>query len=149
MDCSHALRIFMRQIVLPAALLVLVFCAAAWSAGFRLGSFDVENRDNSIVVRWHAEVEEGVREYSLQRRTPYTSSNDFVAVQTFPPKGAGKVYVYVDENVYKAMADQVDYRIEVLFTDPSMGAVVTPLKSVNYTSTAVRRTWGSIKAMFQ
>ena len=77
---------------------------------------------------------------------PYTN-DQFVSVHVVKSHGAGKPYLYRDDQVYKAGADQLDYRLEAVFENGLREVVRSA--SVNYTSTAVRRTWGSIKAMFQ
>jgi hypothetical protein len=58
-----------------------------------------------------------------------------------------KPYSFRDDQVYKSAADQLDYRLEVVYENGLREVLVT--KSLNYTTTAIRRTWGSIKAMFQ
>jgi hypothetical protein len=114
--------------------------------GVRLSFFEVSPEGRDFSLGWQMDVEDGVREYELLRRTPYTN-DAFVQVQTFRPQGPGRLYSFRDDQVYKAAADQLDYRLEVVYENGLREVVVT--KSLNYTTTAVRRTWGSIKAMFQ
>ena len=134
--------------VRPALLLLLApfFVGAALFAGTRVTRFDVQREGNNLVISWQSDVENDVREYELHRRTP--NSSDFRRIKTVAAHGSGKLYRYIDDQVYKNAADMVDYRLDVVYQDGSKEIGVRSY-SINYTSTAVRRTWGSIKAMFQ
>lgn len=134
---------------LSATLLLLLFVsAAAFAAGeARLKYFRVKQDQSTVVVEWEAELEMAVQSYEVHRRTPYTNGQ-FVRVRTIPVHGASRPYRFVDDQVYKnGMDEQVEYQLVVVDFDEvrtQLGA-----EGVNYTSTAARRTWGSIKAMFQ
>lgn len=113
----------------------------------QLNFFKVEKQENNLIISWETLQEESVREYTLYRRTSYTN-NQFVAIQkVFTAHGTGKLYRYVDDQVYKSALDKVDYQIEVVYANGLRQVLST--QSINYTSTALRRTWGSLKAMFQ
>ncbi|MDX1546474.1 MAG: hypothetical protein R3247_05780, partial [Rhodothermales bacterium] len=58
-----------------------------------------------------------------------------------------KEYRFVDDQVYKSAAEELDYRLDAVFSNGLRQQVAS--KKLNYTPTAIRRTWGSIKAMFQ
>lgn len=131
-------------IPLLAAPLVL---GAVLVGGSRVTVFEVQKEGNDLVVTWQAELEDGVREYDLRRHTPY-SNGEFVLIESVQAHGVGKLYRYRDDQVYKNAADMVDYRLDVVYEDGSR-EIGVKTHSINYTSTAVRRTWGSIKAMFQ
>ena len=110
-----------------------------------LSYFNVNREGNNFVVTWEAETEEDVRSYELYRKTSYAAT--FSSIQTLTAHGPGKEYKFEDNQVYKAASEQVDYRLEVVFRNGLRQQVAE--KQVNYTPTAIRRTWGSIKAMFQ
>lgn len=114
--------------------------------GARLNFFKVEADGRDFMVTWQMDLEEEVREYELMRRTPY-SNDQFVKVFAIAAHGTGKAYTFRDRQVYKMGSDLLDYRLEVVYTS-GVREIITA-KSINYTSTAVRRTWGSLKAMFQ
>ncbi|MFT5142543.1 MAG: hypothetical protein ACI80V_000463 [Rhodothermales bacterium] len=141
---SHLLDLFVRRI--PIILSVLVLSAASMGYGVKLEFFEITPNGKDFTVKWQMETEDEVREYELTRRTPY-SNQQFVAVQALHAHGVGLPYQFVDDQVYKMASEQVDYRLEVIYENGLREVVVT--QSVNYTSTAIRRTWGSIKAMFQ
>ena len=91
-------------------------------------------------------MEDGVARYDLQRRSRF-SNDQFVDVTSIVSHGTGKSYRFIDDQVYKSASEQVDYRLEVVYDNGVREQL--GIRSVNYTPTAIRRTWGSIKAMFQ
>jgi len=108
--------------------------------------FQVENQGQEFVVTWKALVEEDVYAYELTRRTAL-SNEQFIKVFAPEAHGTNKVYSFRDNQVYKSTSEKLDYRLQVVYTNGLREVITT--KSVNYTSTAIRRTWGSLKAMFQ
>ena len=125
--------------------LVLLTGAGLWSSNVKLNYFNVERQGNQFMVTWKAELEQDVRTYELYRKTSYAAT--FSAIHTMNAHGVGKEYQFKDDQVYKSASEQVDYRLEVVFTNGLRQQIAE--KKVNYTPTAIRRTWGSIKAMFQ
>lgn len=110
-------------------------------------SFTVEQTEQGVVITWVSKKEEGLVEYVLERSAPM-SNGEFVEVEQFPSKGAGSTYRYTDTQLYKSVGEMVDYRLSAKLQDGG-DPVWLKEEQVNYASTAVRRTWGSIKAMFQ
>lgn len=110
-----------------------------------LSRFEARTEGSDVVVTWQASVETGVREYVLERKTRY--DNQFVELSKMRARGANILHEYRDTKIYKSVGEQVEYRLRVVYDDQSF-VLVDPV-SVDYTPTAIRRTWGSIKAMFQ
>ena len=136
---------------LLSLVLLLLGCsgiaAAQEDPGARLTYFKVEKQDNNLVLSWQAEAEQDILRYELMRRTLY-SREQFVKIQDVAVHGPGKPYRFVDDQVYKATtSEQVDYQLVAVLSDGARKELAST--SINYTSTAIRRTWGSIKAMFQ
>lgn len=106
---------------------------------------------NEIQIIWKVENEEGLLHYNLKRKM--SQDNEFVGitqVQPLPPGQQSPLhYEYFDRNVFRSSAasEPVIYELEAVFFDGERRFIGQA--EVNYTSTAVRRTWGSIKAMFQ
>lgn len=134
----------MRRLLIIPLLLILV--AAAGSTA-QLEFIQAETQGNNVVVRWQTVQEVDVRGFELHRRAESTGEQ-FSRVYETQPLGPRAEYRYRDDQVYKSLPTQrVDYRLEVVYTNGTREVLAE--KSVNYTSTATRRTWGSIKAMFQ
>jgi hypothetical protein len=103
---------------------------------------------NTIELVWSVDSEQNVKHYRVERKM--LSDNNFSPVHTEPsaPQGSG-TYTWRDTGVFKANSDgePVVYELYAVFADNSEQYI--DQASVNFTSTAIRRTWGSIKAMFQ
>lgn len=129
--------------------ILIVFLVAGWSLSsnnVRLSFFKVDRENNDMIVTWESTAEVDVARYELQRRTRFTN-NQYVLVTAASPHGTNKLYRIMDDQVYKSSSEQVDYRLEAVFGNGIREELAT--QSVSYTPTTVRRTWGSIKAMFQ
>ena len=135
----------MKQLALLMMLVLLLAGAGLWSSSVKLSYFNVDRQGNSFVIAWNAELETDVRTYELYRKTAYAAA--FSSIESMAAHGVGKEYQFKDDQVYKAASEQVDYRLEVVFNNGVRQQIAE--KKVNYTPTAIRRTWGSIKAMFQ
>ncbi len=118
---------------------------AAANLTVQLKYFEVEHEGGGFAIKWEAETEADVRSYELFRKTSYAA--EFVMVVSSNAHGADKEYLVRDDDVYKNAMDQIDYRLEVVFNNGLRQRLAE--KKVNYTPTAIRRSWGSIKAMFQ
>ena len=136
----------MRIFLLLLISLTGIGAGVATFTDVQLTYFKVEKESNDLLVTWEADIELDVREYEIQRMTRFTN-NRFVKVKSVVPHGTAKPYVFRDDQVFKVGDEQVDYRLEVVFSNGAREQLAR--QSVNYTSTAIRRTWGSIKAMFQ
>lgn len=132
---------------IPIIALLLVAGWGASTGSVQLKYQRVAEDQGDIVLEWEALVESEVHHYVLARRTPYSRTNSFDDIAEIQPQGANKPYQYRDSDIYKVAVDKIEYRLAVVYANGVREEF--PLLSVNYTPTAVRRTWGSIKAMFQ
>ena len=128
-----------------AIVFLLVFMVGLALASVVFSRFDARTEGNDIVVSWESSVETDIREYVLERRTIFDAQ--FLEMARLTAHGPNSPYTYRDERVFKVQAEQVSYRLRMLDNSGSFVGVTDPI-TVDYTPTAVRRTWGSIKAMF-
>ena len=117
-----------------------------WKRGVTRRWVDCPGARPTSRVTWQSELEEDVRQFELMRRTP-NSNDQFVRVFEAPSHGPNLVYMFRDSQVFKSGSEKLDYQLEAVYMNGVREVLRT--ESVNYTSTAVRRTWGSLKAMFQ
>lgn len=136
----------MRILIITFLAFAVIGAGVLTQTDVQLTYFKVEKESNDLLVSWEADIEQEVREYEVQRMTRFTN-NRFLKVKTIVPHGTAKPYLFRDDQVFKVGDEQVDYRLEVIYTNGVREQLAR--QSVNYTSTAIRRTWGSIKAMFQ
>ncbi len=131
-------------------LLITLLCTAGLAtAGFvndaLLDYFRIEESNSDFVISWETVREDGVRGFELHRKTPH-SNDEFVLINEAAPIGAAQQYLFRDTQVFKNGGELIDYRLQVVLEDGTRQILAT--KTVNYIPTAIRRTWGSIKAMF-
>lgn len=135
-------------LVLGAALL-LAFTGSNLTITDFEASLSEEN-SNEIIVTWMAENEGDIEEYELHRKMPQDSEFRFIDTKDLQP-GMGNIveYEYHDRAVFKSQTkgEQVVYRLKARLNNGQVNVVGQT--DIHYTSSGVRRTWGSIKKMFQ
>ena len=99
----------------------------------------------NIVLRWVTDDETNVARFEIERRTGTDGSFSSVAIVS--PKGPS-LYELVDYSAFHKVTTIYQYRIKVVYADNTPATYVGPL-TVAHTVSGVRRTWGSIKAMFR
>ena len=124
--------------------LLAVMLVGASAVTVRLAYFTVEQDNGALLLSWETEAEEDVRTYELFRRT--SQSTVFTRIAETAAHGAGTPYTFRDDQVYKISSEMIDYRLEVVYESGLRQQLAE--RKVNYTPTAIRRSWGSIKAMF-
>ena len=110
------------------------------------GSFSGRSDEGNIIITWLSEEENGVVRFELERKAGV--NGQFFLLTQVAPKGNNAAYEYVDDTAFRVMTETIyQYRIKVVFVDGSL-AYFGPISVSNPVNT-VRRTWGSIKAMFR
>lgn len=112
----------------------------------------VQNTTNTeIQLSWTVSKEVQVDYYIVKRKMSH--QNDFQELGTISINNGrneldGKVYEFLDKNVFK-QSTASEPVIYTLYSSTAGNTHFVAQVDVNYTTTAIRRTWGSIKAMFQ
>ncbi len=130
--------------ILVLSLLTIILAASSFLS-VRLRYFNTEYDTGGITVTWEAEVESDVRAYELYRKSG--QADDFSRIAEVSVHGVNVPYTVLDSKVYKSSVAIVDYRLEAVLTNGLRQRIAE--RKVNYTPTAIPRSWGSIKAMFQ
>jgi hypothetical protein len=136
-------KIGMNRIALT--LLFLVLCAGASFAGaLKENSLSASTNGTNILVRWLSDDENGVLYFELERKA---GNGQFVWLARVAPIGSNSSYNYTDDSAFRITDNIYQYRVRVFFSN---GTSVTygPI-AVSHSVSSVRRTWGSIKAMFR
>ena len=124
-------------------LFISVLVAGAYAGGIKDGSLSAYSNGSSIVLRWVSDDEREVRGYMVERRAgvdgPFIQLTDPFLVS----RGNGASYEYTDDAVFRVNDNLYQYRLTCV------GNGVTYYVTVNHRVSSVRRTWGSIKAMFR
>jgi len=137
-------------IFIPAFFLLMGFTNSP------LSKFNVVVNNADVVLTWSADDLTSVDKFEVYRKWEHNRSgkNEFEkledseiqltrAIRTNPPP----YFEYIDNQLFKAeTGTDVEYVLYIYMTD---GSRHEEHRHVQYTTSAVRRTWGSIKSMFQ
>lgn len=129
---------------------LLVFAGATALCGvIREGSLSAESQSNGVTVRWTSDNESGVAGYRIERSLA-DGSGFIVLINLLPTKGSGQSYTFVDETAFRTTDSFYRYRVTpVDRNDNEVGGEQYYTSVISSKVSSVRRTWGSIKAMFR
>lgn len=124
---------------------VLIIIASALAfAGATLEFFRGRSDSDKIILEWKSKDEIALREYVVERKVV---NGDYVPIGSVAPKGNNSFYSFVDETAFKANASIYYYRLKIVDLNNSFS--YSNEISVFHSVSSVKRTWGSIKAMFR
>jgi len=99
---------------------------------------------NRAILQWSSVSEAGVLLYRVQRSFDGTNFHD---VANIDPRGDRQDYRYVDDDLFKGQMRTYYYRLEIVMSDGER--FYSPVVEVVFDSSNIKRTWGSIKALFR
>jgi hypothetical protein len=135
-----------KRILLTLLGFFLLIGTAFGSGPLKDGSLSAESDGSNITVRWMSEDETGVASFELERKAGLYGQ--FFLLSVLSPKGDNSIYEYVDDTALRVGAESIyEYRVKVILSNGT--AVYSPEVTVVHAVSSVRRTWGSIKAMFR
>ena len=122
---------------------ILVIAAAVYAGTF-LDYFQGRSEGEDVLLEWKTSAEVDLKHFAIERKTP---QNPYIELAIVEPKGSNSFYSYVDEAAYKTVDLVFIYKLKIVDNDgsTSFSAEVT----VSHNVSGVKRTWGSIKAMFR
>ncbi|OGU28417.1 MAG: hypothetical protein A2X67_03680 [Ignavibacteria bacterium GWA2_55_11] len=134
----------MRPRNLILASLVLTVLSVAYASVIK-GTPEGYSIGSGILIRWITEDETGIESFVVLRKN--ANDAEFVVVSSpISPKGNNSTYEFLDQSVFKGSGGVFVYRVRAVKGRTPVEEVQF---SVSHTSSAARRTWGSIKAMFR
>ncbi len=102
--------------------------------------------DGSVIkITWKVASEINVEKYAIERRAGV--SGVFIRISTKFPEGKSE-YTFEDQNAFKTSANIYEYQVRIIFNNGNPEHILGPI-SVSHSVNSVKRTWGSIKAMFR
>jgi len=121
---------------------ILVVAAAVYADSF-LDYFQGRSEGEDVRLEWKTSSEVNLKHFAIERKTP---QNPYIELAIIEPNSDG-FYSYLDEAAYKTEDLVFIYRLKIVDNDGSISfsAEVT----VSHNVSGVKRTWGSIKAMFR
>lgn len=114
------------------------------SAGAFLTFFQARSDGDDVVLEWQTGNETNLKQFVIERKSTESSYIEIAEVQ---PKGSNSFYEYNDQSAYKITDAVYIYRLKIEDND---GAVSYSQEiSIAHKVSSVKRTWGSIKALFR
>ena len=123
---------------------VFLFLISTVFAGALIDYFHVRNDGDDAIIEWKTSQETNLKNFVIQRRGPQTQYSD---VATINPHPDNPYYSYTDKSIYKTNDYIFIYRLKIV--DNNNQISYSDEGSVSMSISGVKRTWGSIKAMFR
>ena len=124
--------------------LIVSIVATTVFAGTFLEYFQGRSDGEDIRIEWKTQEEVNLQHFKIERKTPQSS---FVDITTIQPKGSNSYYTYLDQSAYKPNNMVFIYRLKIVDTNGQVS--YSNEVTVSHSVSGVKRTWGSIKAMFR
>lgn len=124
-------------------LFVLLFATAIFAGTF-LEYFQGRSEGEDVRLEWKTREEVDLQHFKIERKTPQSS---FVEIATIQPKGSNSYYTYLDQSAYKPGDLLFVYRLKIVDSNGQIS--YSNEVSISHSVSGVKRTWGSIKAMFR
>ncbi len=125
--------------------LVFLFTQFVIFGGAFIQYFNAVSSGDNIVLTWQTLNEENVKEFVIFRGPDRDHLAQIAVVEA---KGDNSEYTYIDENAYKTNESFYAYALIIVDTDGSRSEPIFAFVTHNGVS-SVKRTWGSIKALFR
>lgn len=113
-------------------------------AGAFLEYFHAKTEGENIKLEWKTADESNLKNFVIERKTQQSS---YIDVTTIAAKGSNSFYLYIDESIFKSSSYVFTYRLRIVDQDQKIS--YSSEVSVSPSISGVKRTWGSIKAMFR
>lgn len=124
--------------------IVVLLTVTAIFAGTFLEYFHGRSEGDDVRLEWKTREEVNLQHFKIERKTP---QNSFVEISTVQPKGNNSYYTYLDQSAYKTTDMIFIYRLKIV--DNNSQTSYSNEVTVSHSVSGVKRTWGSIKAMFR
>jgi hypothetical protein len=135
----------MARLKLIVLLLLVLAVASGYAGAIRDGSLNAKSNGSGVYIWWYSNDEASVARFEIWRSSG--SNSTFVKIGQKLPEGNGQFYDFQDDTAFKLTDNYYLYRVRIVYADGSV--VDTPPVGVIHSVSSVRRTWGSIKAMFR
>ncbi len=125
--------------------LIILSSGAIAGAIIKDGTLQAQSDGNNVTIQWGTTEEVSLSEFVVERQAGIEGG--FILIGSVAPKGNNSFYEFVDQTAFKTITSVYQYRIKIVSQDGSYTYSKTVTVSHNVSS--VKRTWGSLKAMFR
>ncbi len=140
LEAKYILDMKMRYLI---TLSLLAIIATVYAGAF-LDYFHGRSEGEDIRLEWKTGEEVNLKHFVIERKTPQSS---YAEIATINPQGSNSYYSYLDKSAYKVTDLVFIYRLKIL--ENSGQSSYSNEVTVSHNVSGVKRTWGSIKAMFR
>lgn len=127
-----------------STIIITFLIIASVYAGAFIQYFHARSESDDIKLEWQTGEETNLSKFVIERKTPQSA---FAEIATINPKGNNSYYSYLDQNAYKSNGVIFNYRLKIV--DNNSQVTYSAETTVSHSISGVKRTWGSIKAMFR
>ncbi|MGB9665126.1 MAG: hypothetical protein ACPL25_09465 [Ignavibacteria bacterium] len=113
-------------------------------AGATLEFFRGKSENDKVILEWKSREESAVKEFIVERKS---LNSDYIPLASIQPKGNNSYYSFIDETAFKSLGSIYYYRLKIV--DYNGAVSYSNEISIFHSVSSVKRTWGSIKAMFR
>jgi hypothetical protein len=134
----------MKNKTIKISLISLLFFIQLF-AGVEILKFTGKGQNGTITLKWEVRNEVNLKSYVIERKTV---NGNFAEIYTVQPKNES-VYEFSDETAYKTSTTSIYiYRIKIVDNNGS-SSYSNELTVSNNGVSGIKKTWGSIKALFR
>lgn len=123
----------------------MMLTSIALSGVIREGTMQARSDGSNVTIQWGSTDESGVKEFVIERSSG--TSGEFISIAVVTKQGSNSFYEYIDRSAFKTTGSIYQYRIKSVKTNG--GAEYSAVITVSHNVSSVKRTWGSLKAMFR
>ena len=125
--------------------LLIASFASTIFAGAIIINLSAESNGENITLKWQTTQESNLSYFVVERKS--ISGSFGVVSETILSTGNNSSYEFVDENAFKSSDAVFIYRLKIIDVDNQV--TYSGEISVTHSVSSVKRTWGSIKALFR
>ena len=131
------------KILAITIILIILSISNYLMADAEILEFRAEPSPDRITLNWRTGQEINVASFNIEKST---NNEDFIKVGEVNPKGSNNSYEFVDESISRVKSIYY-YRLKVVNTNGTFQYSESLPVIPNVSS--IKRTWGSIKALFK
>jgi len=138
----------MKKVLLGIFAILFITSILFAGASFKVNGLRAHDTNEGIKIEWETETEYNVQFFKIERSNNQSFIDYTELDETITATGSGSYYYYVDESLLKTNDNTFYYRIKIVDNDGTVSRSAIILGTLNNIS-GLKRTWGSIKAMFR
>lgn len=124
---------------------LFILTTLTFASIIREGTIQARSDGSNVTIQWGTNDETSIKEFEVLRRDG--NVGEFISIAVVSKKGSNSFYEYIDKSAFKTTGTIYQYQIKVVLT--SGGYEASNIITVSHNVSSVKRTWGSLKAMFR